>query len=43
MEKKVQVDLFDHIVPNGGDYTVLELVEKYVATKTGVRRTTKTG
>ena len=43
MEKKVQVDLFDHIVPNGGDYTVLELVEKYVATKTEVRRTTKTG
>ena len=43
MEKQIQADLFDHIVSNGGNMTVLELVEKYIATKTGVRPTTKTG
>lgn len=43
MEKQVQADVFDHIVTNGGDLTVYELVEKYVATKTGVRRITSTG
>lgn len=41
MEKQIQVDMFDNIVPNGGKHTVLSLVEKYVATKTGVRRNTK--
>ena len=27
-EKRIEADLFDHIVTNGGNYTVLELVEK---------------
>ena len=26
-EKQIEADLFDHIVTNGGNYTVLELVE----------------
>ena len=43
MEKKIQADLFDHIVSGGGNMTVLELVEKYVSTKTGVRPTTVAG
>ena len=43
MEKKIQADLFDHIVPNGGDLTVLELVKKYTETKISVRPTTKAG
>lgn len=43
MKKQIQADLFDHIVSNGGNMTVLELVEKYIATKTGVRPTTKSG
>lgn len=43
LEKKIQADQFDHIVTNGGNMTVLELVEKYVSTKTGVRPTTVAG
>ena len=43
MEKQVQADLFNHIVTNGGNLTVLKLVEKYIATKTGVRPTTRAG
>ena len=43
MERKIQADLFDNIVSNGGTMTVLELVEKYISTKTGVRPTTKAG
>lgn len=43
MEKQIQADLFDHIASNGGNMTVLELVEKYIATKTGVRPTTHAG
>lgn len=35
--------MFDHIVTNGGNLTVLELVEKYVATRTGVRNSTRAG
>lgn len=35
--------MFDHIVTNGGNYTVLELVEKYVSLKTGVRHNTAVG
>lgn len=27
-EKQIQADLFDHIVTRGGNYTVVELVEK---------------
>ena len=29
-EKQIQADLFDHIVTRGGNYTVVELVEKKV-------------
>lgn len=43
LEKQIQADLFDHIVTNGGNLTVLELVEKYIETKTGVRPTTQAG
>ena len=42
-EKQVEADLFDRIVTNGGNYTVLELVEKYVSLKTGVRHNTVAG
>lgn len=42
-EKQIQADLFDHIVTNGGNYTVLELVEKYISLKKGVRPSTKAG
>ena len=42
-EKQIQADLFDKIVTNGGNLTVIELVEKYVETKTGVRPTTQAG
>lgn len=42
-EKQIELDLFDHIVTNGGNYTVLELVEKYVSLKTGVRHNTEAG
>ena len=42
-EKQIEADLFDHIVTNGGNYTVLELVEKYVSLKTGVRHNTVAG
>ena len=40
MEKKIQTDHFEQIATNGGNMTVLELVEKYTSTKTGVRPTT---
>ena len=40
-EKQIEHDLFDHIVSNGGNYTVLELVKKYVPLKTGVRHNTE--
>ena len=42
-EKQIEADLFDHIVTNGGKLTVLELVEKYVSLKTGVRHNTVAG
>ena len=42
-EKQIQADLFDHIVSNGGNMTVLELVEKYISTKSGVRPNTVAG
>lgn len=42
-EKDIQVSLFNHISVNGGNMTVLELVEKYIATRTGVRPTTESG
>lgn len=40
-EKQIEHDLFDHIVSNGGNYTVLELVKKYVSLKTGIRHNTE--
>ena len=43
MEKEIQAACCDGITPSGGNMTVLELVEKYISTKTGVRPTTKTG
>ena len=43
LEHKIQADMFDHIVANGGNLTVLELVEKYVATKCNVRQSTRAG
>lgn len=42
-EKRIQADLFDKIATNGGNYSVIELVEKYVSTKVGVRQSTRTG
>ena len=42
-EKQIQADLFDHIVTHGGNYTVVELVEKYVSLKTGVTHNTRAG
>ena len=43
MKENIEADLFDRIVTNGGNYTVLELVEKYVSLKTGVRHNTVAG
>ena len=40
-ERQIEHDLFDHIVSNGGNLTVLELVKKYVSLKTGVRHNTE--
>ena len=40
-EKQIEHDLFDYIVSNGGNYTVLELVKKYLSLKTGVRHNTE--
>lgn len=42
-EKQIEMDMFDNIVSNGGNYTVIELVEKYVSLKTGVRHNTEAG
>lgn len=42
-EKQIQSDLFDHIVTRGGNYTVVELAEKYTSLKTGVGHNTKAG
>ncbi len=36
-EKEIQANQFKQIATNGDDMTVLELVEKYIATKTGVK------
>lgn len=43
LEKQLQADQFDKIVSRGGNLTVLELVKKYIATKTGVRNSTRAG
>jgi len=42
-EKQIQADLFDHIVTNGGNYTVAELAEKYISLKSGVSHNTRAG
>ncbi len=42
-EKQIQQDKFNQVVSNGGNYTVLSLVEKYVSLKIGVRESTKAG
>lgn len=39
-EKRLQKDLDDEIVPNGGNITVLSLVKRYVNQKRGVRHNT---
>ena len=39
-ERQIQQDLFKQIVPNGGNMTVLELVEKYLSLKVNVRHNT---
>lgn len=40
-EKQIQKALDDYIMPNGGNTTVLELVEKYVSQQHGVKHNTK--
>ena len=42
-ELKVAKDTLDYIAVNGGNYTVLRLVERYISLKTGVRQSTRTG
>ncbi len=40
-ERQIQQDLFNQIVPNGGNLTVLDLVNKYLSLKTNVRHNTR--
>ncbi|NDO50289.1 site-specific integrase [Lachnospiraceae bacterium MD335] len=42
-EKQIQKALDDYIMSNGGNTTVLELVEKYISQKRGVKHNTKAG
>lgn len=39
--KQIQKNLNSNITPDGGNFTVLELVEKYISQKTGVRHNTR--
>lgn len=39
--KNIQRDLHDGIVPYGGNLTVLDLVQKYIGQKKGVRHNTQ--
>ena len=39
-ERQIHQDLFNKLVPNGGDLTVLELVDKYLSLKVNVRHNT---
>ena len=39
-ERQLQQDLFNKVIPNGGELTVLELVEKYLSLKVNVRHNT---
>lgn len=40
-EKSIQKSLYDDITPNGGNLTVLELVQKYIDQKRGVKHNTQ--
>ena len=40
-ERQIQQDLFNQIVPNGGNLTVLELVQKYLSLKVNVQYNTQ--
>ena len=40
-EQQIQKELCSNLVPGGGDLTVLELVQKYLAQKRGVRHNTQ--
>lgn len=40
-EKLIQKSLNSNIIPDGGDYTVVDLVERYLSQKIGVRHNTK--
>lgn len=42
-EREVQRDIDDNIIPRGGNLTVLQLVNKYILQKTGVRESTRVG
>lgn len=42
-EKQIAADIKNGIIPDGGRITVLQLVEKYIITKSGVRSSTKAG
>ena len=41
--RDIQKNMVDGIVPSGGELTVLELAEKYISMRTGVRPTTRAG
>ena len=41
MKKRIQADQFDKVATNGGNMSVYDLAEKYVATKIGVRVNTR--
>nr|WP_289768968.1 tyrosine-type recombinase/integrase [uncultured Acetatifactor sp.] len=43
LEQEIQKSLNEEVAYHGGDVTVLELVERYIATKTGVRHNTLAG
>lgn len=42
-ERQIARDNFDQIAVKGGNYTVLQLVERYISQKKGVRQSTVTG
>lgn len=42
-EREIKRRLEAELIPQGGEITVLELVQKYISLKTGVRQNTKTG
>ncbi len=43
LEKQIGYDLENRLDPTGKRITVRELVDRYISTKTGVKRTTKAG